>query len=33
MEYKGYPGSVEFSQTDGVFYGQVQSIYPLIAAC
>ena len=31
MEYKGYLGSVEFSQTDGVFYGQVQGIQALIS--
>ena len=31
MEYKGYVGSVEFSETDGVFYGKVQGIRSLIS--
>ena len=31
MEYKGYIGSVEFSETDGVFYGKVQGIRSLIS--
>ncbi len=26
MEYRGYTGSVELSETDGVFYGKVQGI-------
>ena len=31
MEYKGYVGSVEFSETDGVFYGKVQGIRSLVS--
>ncbi len=31
MEYKGYVGSVEFSEPDGVFYGKVQGIRSLIS--
>ena len=31
MEYKGYIGSVEFSEADGVFYGKVQGIRSLIS--
>ena len=31
MEYKGYVGSVEFSENDGVFYGKVQGIRSLIS--
>ena len=31
MEYKGYIGSVEFSEKDGVFYGKVQGIRSLIS--
>ena len=31
MEYKGYIGSVEFSEPDGVFYGKVQGIRSLIS--
>ena len=31
MEYKGYVGSVEFSENDGVFYGKVQGIKSLIS--
>ena len=31
MEYKGYVGSVEFSETDGVFFGKVQGIRSLIS--
>ena len=30
MEYKGYIGSVEFSEEDGVFFGSVQGIRSLI---
>ena len=26
MEYKGYIGSVEFSEADGLFFGKVQGI-------
>lgn len=31
MEYKGYIGSVEFSEADGVFFGKVQGIRSLIS--
>lgn len=31
MEYKGYVGSVEFSEADGVFYGKVMGIRDLIS--
>lgn len=31
MEYKGYVGSVEFSESDGVFFGQVMGIRGLIS--
>lgn len=31
MEYKGYIGSVEFSEKDGVFFGKVQGIRSLIS--
>ena len=31
MEYKGYVGSVEFSETDGVLFGKVQGIRSLIS--
>ncbi len=31
MEYKGYIGSVEFSEEDKVFFGQVQGIRSLIS--
>ena len=31
MEYKGYLGSVEFSEADGLFYGKVQGIRSLIS--
>lgn len=31
MEYKGYVGSVEFSEKDGVFYGKVMGIRALIS--
>ncbi len=31
MEYKGYIGSVEFSEADGVFYGRVMGIRALIS--
>ena len=27
MQYKGYVGSVEFSETDGLFFGKVLGIY------
>ena len=31
MKYKGYIGSVEFSESDGLFYGKVQKIHSLIS--
>ena len=31
MEHRGYIGSVEFSQEDGLFYGRVQGIRSLIS--
>ena len=31
MEYKGYVGSVEFSEEDGVFFGKVMGIRSLIS--
>ena len=31
MEYKGFTGSVEFSEKDGVFYGKVQGIRSLVS--
>lgn len=31
MEYKGYIGSVEFSEDDGIFFGKVQGIRSLIS--
>ncbi len=31
MRYKGYIGSVEFSEADGLFYGKVQGIRSLIS--
>ena len=31
MEYKGYTGSVEFSETDCLFYGKVMGIRGLIS--
>ena len=31
MEYKGYVGSIEFSEPDGIFYGKVQGIRSLIS--
>ena len=31
MNYKGYIGSVEFSEEDDVFYGKVQGIRSLIS--
>ncbi len=30
MKYRGYIGSVEFSEEDGVFFGQIQGIRSLI---
>ena len=31
MEYKGYVGSIEFSESDGVFFGKVQGVKSLIS--
>lgn len=31
MEYKGYIGSVEFSEEDGIFFGKVMGIRYLIS--
>ena len=31
MEYKGYIGSVELSEVDGIFYGKVLGIRSLIS--
>ena len=31
MEYKGYVGSIEFSEDDCIFYGKVQGIRTLIS--
>lgn len=31
IEYKGYVGSVEFSEEDGIFYGKVMGIRSLIS--
>ena len=31
MEYKGYVGSVEFSEADGLFYGKVMGIRALVS--
>ena len=31
MEYKGYIGSVEFSEGDGIFFGKVMGIRSLIS--
>ena len=31
MEYKGYVGTVEFSEEDGLFYGKVMGIRALIS--
>ena len=31
MEYKGYRGTVEYSQEDGWFYGKVEDIRSLIS--
>jgi len=31
MEYKGYVGSIEFSERDDVFFGKVQGIRSLIS--
>ena len=31
MQYRGYVGSVEFSEEDSLFYGKVQGIHSLIS--
>lgn len=31
LEYKGYVGSIEFSENDGLFYGKVMGIRALIS--
>ena len=31
MQYKGYVGSVEFSEADGLFYGKVMGVRSLIS--
>lgn len=31
IEYKGYVGSIEFSEADGIFFGKVQGIRSLIS--
>lgn len=31
IQYKGYIGSVEFSEVDGIFYGKVMGIRSLIS--
>ena len=31
IEYKGYVGSVEFSEEDGLFFGKVQGVRALIS--
>lgn len=31
MEYKGYVGSVEFSESDGLFFGKVMGIRALVS--
>ena len=31
IQYKGYVGSVEFSEEDGIFYGKVMGIRSLIS--
>ncbi|MBR4860608.1 MAG: type II toxin-antitoxin system HicB family antitoxin [Firmicutes bacterium] len=31
MEYKGYVGSVEFSEADGLFFGKVMGIRALVS--
>lgn len=31
ISYKGYTGSIEFSENDGVFFGKVQGIRSLIS--
>mgnify|MGYP003301558653 FL=1 len=31
MEYKGYVGSIEFSEENNVFYGKIQNVSGLIS--
>lgn len=31
IQYKGYVGSVEFSEEDGIFYGKVMGVCSLIS--
>ena len=31
MEYKGFIGSIEYSENDGVFFGKVQGIDSLVS--
>lgn len=31
LKYKNYTGSIEFSDTDGVFFGKVQNIPSLVS--
>lgn len=31
LSYKGYVGSVEYAQEDGVFFGKVQNVRALIS--
>ena len=31
IRYKGYVGSVEFSEEDGIFYGKVMGVRSLIS--
>ncbi len=31
LEYKGYKGSIEFSQSDDCYYGQIQNIDGLVS--
>lgn len=31
LDYKGYIGSIEFSEADGLFFGKVQGIRPLLS--
>ncbi len=31
LEYKGYIGSIQYSETDGIFFGRVQGIRSLVS--
>jgi len=31
IEYKGYVGSVDFSESDGLFYGKVENVRALVS--